>query len=219
MLLNRKPKVVAPERLPDDPDAFLVDFTVQGTVDGLRRRPMGFFTVKVSPSWAPEGAKRFRELLEERFYDDTKIFEVMDGVESRGVKVAQGGIQGNPAVNKKWATNYIKDDPRLVSNKKGTICFAQMGPDQRTSQFLINLSDNEMFDGRGSQGMVRPLLLFRQPPCSQQRAAVCDLQRRCGPGAVRRSCLRDGGVGRPGADRLDGGRRSRDGGEARQRVL
>ena len=172
MLLNRKPKVVAPERLPDDPDAFLVDFTVHGTVDGLRRRPMGFFTVKVSPSWAPEGAKRFRELLEERFYDDTKIFEVMDGVESRGVKVAQGGIQGNPAVNKKWATNYIKDDPRLVSNKKGTMCFAQMGPDQRTSQFLINLSDNEMFDGRGSQGMVRPLLPFRQHPCWQQRAAV-----------------------------------------------
>ena len=218
MLLNRKPKVVAPERLPDDPDAFLVDFTVHGTVDGLRRRPMGFFTVKVSPSWAPEGAKRFRELLEERFYDDTKIFEVMDGVESRGVKVAQGGIQGNPAVNKKWATNYIKDDPRLVSNKKGTMCFAQMGPDQRTSQFLINLSDNEMFDGRGSQGMVRPLLPFRQPPCSARRCLTSSGAARPA-GAVRRSCLRDGGAGGPGANRPDGGRRRRDGGEARQRVL
>ena len=35
--------------------------------------------LQVVPEWAPLGAARFRELVEERFYDDNRIFRVLDG--------------------------------------------------------------------------------------------------------------------------------------------
>ena len=54
---------VDPKTVPDpepDPTAFLVDFEVEGTVDGVRHQPIGTFTLKVSPNWAPIGVERMR---------------------------------------------------------------------------------------------------------------------------------------------------------------
>ena len=54
---------VDPKTVPDpdpDPTAFLVDFEIEGTVDGVRRQPMGTFTLRVSPNWAPIGVERMR---------------------------------------------------------------------------------------------------------------------------------------------------------------
>lgn len=62
---------VDPKTVPDpepDPTAFLVDFEVEGTVDGVRRRPMGTFTLKVSPNWAPIGVERMRLVLHSCFH-------------------------------------------------------------------------------------------------------------------------------------------------------
>lgn len=43
-----------------DPTAFLVDFEIEGTIGGVPRQPMGTFTLKVSPNWAPIGVERMR---------------------------------------------------------------------------------------------------------------------------------------------------------------
>ena len=72
------------------------------------------------------------------------------------VKLAQGGVSGDPEVQKKWKHALIRDDPRLVTNRRGTFSFASSVPNSRTPQFIINLSDNgRMMDGRGPYGMVR----------------------------------------------------------------
>ena len=91
------------------------------------------------------------QLLEEKFFDDTKLFQVLD----KPIKLVQGGVSGDPEVQKKWKHALIKDDPRLVTNRRGTFAFASSVPNSRTPQFIINLSDNgRMMDGRGPYGMV-----------------------------------------------------------------
>jgi peptidyl-prolyl cis-trans isomerase A (cyclophilin A) len=74
--------------------------------------------------------------------------------------VVQFGINGDPKVQQKWKDHPIKDDPVLFSNSKGTICFATSGPDTRTTQMFINLSDNSRLNkigfaafGRVNKGM------------------------------------------------------------------
>ena len=91
------------------------------------------------------------QLLEEKFFDDTKLFQVLH----KPIRLVQGGVSGDPEVQKKWKHALIKDDPRLVTNKRGTFAFASSMPNSRTPQFIINLSDNgRMMDGSGPYGMV-----------------------------------------------------------------
>ena len=93
------------------------------------------------------------QLLEEQFYDDTKFIEVIDGTNTRGVKVVQGGVGATPEANRKWSS--IKDDAKKVTNFKGAVCFAQLGPNTRSTQITIHLADNSrMFDGGGSQALT-----------------------------------------------------------------
>ena len=64
----------------------------------------GDFVIKVRPEWAPEGAKRFRELVESGFYDGVKFFRVVPGF------MAQFGISGDPEVSREWQDKVIPDD-------------------------------------------------------------------------------------------------------------
>ena len=47
---------------PPDPSGFYVSLDIRGTVNGLRRRKMGVVTLRFSPSWAPTGVSRIREV-------------------------------------------------------------------------------------------------------------------------------------------------------------
>ena len=95
------------------------------------------------------------QLLEDKFYDDTKFIEVIDGTNTRGVKVVQGGVGATPEANRKWAESFIKDDAKKVTNFKGAVCFAQLAPNTRSTQITIHLADNSrMFDGGGSQALT-----------------------------------------------------------------
>src|SRR4029453_5018709 len=89
----------------------------------------GDFTVRVVPAWAPEGAKRFRELVESGYFDNCRIFRVMPGF------MAQFGINGAPELNRKWRSRNIKDDPVVKSNQRGFVTFAKTGaPNSRSTQ-------------------------------------------------------------------------------------
>jgi peptidyl-prolyl cis-trans isomerase A (cyclophilin A) len=94
----------------------------------------------VHRDWAPHGADHFYELLKMGFYDDNRFFRAVRGF------VVQFGMNGDPKVNGDWANITIPDDPPKMSNKTGTITFANSGPDSRSTQVFINLADNVRLD-------------------------------------------------------------------------
>jgi peptidyl-prolyl cis-trans isomerase A (cyclophilin A) len=103
----------------------------------------GPFIVEVHRDWAPRGADRFYELIEDKYYDDLYFFRVIKGF------VVQWGIHKDPAVMARWNAMVIPDDPVKQSNRRGTITFATDGPNTRTTEPFINLADNKRLDSRG----------------------------------------------------------------------
>lgn len=102
------------------------------------------FKVRVHSDWAPIGAARFKELIENQFYDDTRFFRVIPSF------MVQFGLNGDPAMSNKWRSKTIKDEPVKESNRVGTITFAKTGaPNSRTTQLFINYVDNARLDGMG----------------------------------------------------------------------
>ncbi len=103
----------------------------------------GAIVIEVRRDWAPNGADRFYELVQNGYFTDVAFFRVVSGF------MAQAGISGDPAVNAVWREKRIPDDAVKASNMRGTITFATSGPDSRTTQFFINFSDNSRLDGMG----------------------------------------------------------------------
>ncbi len=100
----------------------------------------GEIVIEVYPEWAPLAVERFEQLLQDDFFTNAKFFRVLPGY------IAQFGIAADPELNKKWMFDKSKamnDEPRLYSNKKGTLCFASSGKNSRQTQIFINLSSND----------------------------------------------------------------------------
>lgn len=114
----------------------------------------GPFVIEVNKAWAPKGAERFWKLVMTGFFDDSRFFRVRPGF------IVQFGIAGDPTVNSMMGSTVIDDDPFKEKNLKGTVAFAQLGKDTRSTQVYINLKDNAELDrakfvpfGRVVEGM------------------------------------------------------------------
>jgi len=105
----------------------------------------GPVVIEVVPDWAPRAAARFRELVTRGYYDDTRFFRVVNG------RWVQFGINGDPAVAKKWRKDTFPDETpgRRQSNLRGTVAFAFATAGGRTTQVFINLADNQRLDAQG----------------------------------------------------------------------
>jgi peptidyl-prolyl cis-trans isomerase A (cyclophilin A) len=104
----------------------------------------GVVVIEVHREWAPLGADRFYNLVKNGFYDDSRFFRVLSGF------MAQGGMNGNPDIQKAWARATIPDDKVTQSNARGYVTFAKTAaPNSRSTQFFINYRDNSRLDGQG----------------------------------------------------------------------
>jgi len=65
----------------------------------------GEFIIEVTRDWAPNGADRFYNLVKNGFYDGVRFFRVIPGF------MAQGGMNGDPAIQKVWGRANFNDDP------------------------------------------------------------------------------------------------------------
>jgi peptidyl-prolyl cis-trans isomerase A (cyclophilin A) len=103
----------------------------------------GAFVVTVHRTWAPRGADRFFNLARAGFYNGQRLFRVVPGF------VVQWGISGNPKISRAWQPATIRDDPVRHTNARGTIVFADAGPNTRTTQLFVNLAANTNLDSSG----------------------------------------------------------------------
>lgn len=103
----------------------------------------GAFVVEVRRTWAPRGADRFYNLVRGGYYDSVYVHRVVPG------KVAQFGIHYDPRITYVWSQDPIRDDPRRMSNLRGRLAFAKSGPNSRTTQVFVNLTDNPGLDDQG----------------------------------------------------------------------
>ena len=103
----------------------------------------GSFVIEAHRDWAPRGADRFYNLARAGFFDNSRFFRVRTGF------IAQFGIPGDPSVANMWKREAIPDDPVRQSNTRGSIAYAMTGPNTRTTQLYINLSDNTRLDADG----------------------------------------------------------------------
>jgi peptidyl-prolyl cis-trans isomerase A (cyclophilin A) len=114
-------------------NTYRVDFeTSQGPV-----------VIEVDRSLAPNGAERFHQLVEAKYFDGARFYRVVPNF------VVQWGSAADPRVSQKWNTT-IPDDPVKTTNAKGTVTFAATSiPNSRSTHMFINLNDNPSLDGMG----------------------------------------------------------------------
>lgn len=103
----------------------------------------GSFVVEVHRDWAPLGADRFYNLVKNGFYDDQRIYRVVEGF------MVQFGIHGDPLVDYQWRDELLLDDPVVATNARGRVSFAKGGANSRTVEVFINFRDNGDLDSRG----------------------------------------------------------------------
>ena len=103
----------------------------------------GSIVIEGHRAWAPRGVDRFYNLVRAGFFDDSRFFRVRPGF------IAQFGIPGEPAVASAWKDQAMPDDPVRETNTRGSIGYAMTGPNTRTTQLYINLSDNSRLDKDG----------------------------------------------------------------------
>jgi len=108
------------------PDSFRVEFTTS----------KGKFVVKAYRAWAPNGVDRFYNLVRHGYYDEARFFRI------RARTWAQFGVAADPRIAAAWRTRTIPDDPRVLSNTRGTVAYAFKDRNGRTTQAFINLADN-----------------------------------------------------------------------------
>ncbi len=102
---------------------------------------MGTITVELNADKAPATVANFVEYAKSGFYDGTIFHRVIEGFMIQG-----GGLTRD--MNQKPTRDSIDiESMNGLSNKRGTIAMARtMDPNSATSQFFINLVDNDFLD-------------------------------------------------------------------------
>jgi cyclophilin family peptidyl-prolyl cis-trans isomerase len=103
---------------------------------------LGRIRIELYPEKAPTTVKNFVSYADERFYDGTLFHRV-----AKNPAVIQGGGY-EPGLKEKKTKPAIKNEAANgLSNKPYTIAMARTNePDSATSQFYINVKDNDFLD-------------------------------------------------------------------------
>lgn len=110
---------------------------------------LGTFEAEIYQNEVPEMAKNFLELVKQGKYDNTPFHRVVNQPEPF---VIQGGDftnkngTGGHSYKGPGTTLPGEFDDAISSNTRGTLSYANRGPDTNGSQFFVNLKDNLPLD-------------------------------------------------------------------------
>jgi len=110
---------------------------------------MGTIKIELYPHQAPATVENFLGYVNDKFYDGTIFHRVIPTFLIQG-----GGMV--PGLREKQTKAPIKNESANgLSNQKYTLAMARTGvPDSATSQFFINLKDNQFLDRANSRDGV-----------------------------------------------------------------
>ena len=102
---------------------------------------MGAIEIELYPDEAPATVENFLEYVDDEFYDGTVFHRVIEDFMIQG-----GGYDSDQ--NKKPTREPVKNEAdNGLKNTTGTVAMARTSvPDSATSQFFINVADNEFLD-------------------------------------------------------------------------
>lgn len=108
---------------------------------------MGTIVVQLEPSRAPITVKNFKDYVNDKFYDGTVFHRVINGFMIQG-----GGF--TPAMHEKATRAPIALEARGdLPNDRYTIAMARTSyPHSATSQFFINVADNDFLNANPAAG-------------------------------------------------------------------
>ena len=122
-----------------------VSFTAQAQNPHVEMRTsMGVITLELYPQNAPETVKNFLQYVKDGFYSGTIFHRVISDFMIQG-----GGFTADLA-QKKTRDPVKHEGGNGLRNQVGSIAMARTAdPHSGTSQFFINVVDNQMLDFRG----------------------------------------------------------------------
>lgn len=114
----------------------------------LMKTDLGDMTIELFAKKAPVTVENFLAYIDQGFYDGTIFHRVIPGF------VVQGGGFRFDFSKKETMKPIVNESSPELKNLVGTLSMARLpSPDSATSQFFINLVDNESLDiGKGSAG-------------------------------------------------------------------
>jgi hypothetical protein len=83
-------------------------------VEGLKDGQVRHYHCETRPKWAPIGVEHFHKLVENKFYDQCRFFRVVDDFMVSGESPLLPKCKG-------VAFGHIKDDPTVMTNKRGLL--------------------------------------------------------------------------------------------------
>lgn len=107
---------------------------------------LGNFTIELFPKEAPETVENFLRYVEETFFDGTIFHRIVPGFVIQG-----GGLLGD--LKQKETHAPIRNEGNNgLKNDRGTLSMARTNdPNSATSQFFVNLKDNDFLNARSGQ--------------------------------------------------------------------
>jgi peptidyl-prolyl cis-trans isomerase A (cyclophilin A) len=106
----------------------------------------GAFTVELFDKEAPLTVANFRQYVEDEFFDGTIFHRIVPGF------VIQGGGMTNDFAQKQTRAPVRNEAANGMQNLRGTLSMARTdAPHSATSQFFVNLKDNDFLDHRPGQ--------------------------------------------------------------------
>ena len=109
----------------------------------LLETTLGNITIELFENDAPLTTANFKQYVEDQFFDGTIFHRVIDGFMVQG-----GGFE--PGMTQKETRDPINNEASNgLANNRGTLAMARtMDPHSATSQFFINVSDNDFLNFR-----------------------------------------------------------------------
>lgn len=142
----------------------------------LLRTNHGEITLQLDTEKAPKSAENFKVYVEAGFYDGTLFHRVIDNF------MIQGGGFTSGLQQKKTRDPIENEADNGLKNVKGSIAMARTSyPHSASSQFFINVNDNDFLDHRDKTDLGWGYAVFGQVIAGME---VVDAIRACATGSM-----------------------------------